>query len=518
MKKKEKRCPAKTAVAYARYSSAGQRDVSIEQQLNDIRAFAQREGYTLVHEYADHAKSGYKNTSARQEFQSMMAAAEGGAFDTVIAWKVDRFGRNRRDSAVYKGQLRDHGVNVVYAMEPIPDGAAGVLTEGMLEAIAEWYSRNLSENVTRGMMDNARKGLANGSRVYGYQRGPDGRYVIDPETSPIVQRIFDAYISGHSCAAIAASLNASGLKSIRGSRFTSPVILHIITNEKYTGVYQWGEIRLPDAMPVIIKRDEWEKAQIMRQKTGRHIEKSPADFLLTGKVFCGHCGKPMVGDSGKSKSGQMHYYYSCTGHKSSKGKPRTCDKKSVRKDDLEQNVLNFIYNHCLSGPEQEKIADAILAAQKEYDKTSPRAALEAELKETERKIANVNNAIENGIWNASTSVRLKSLEDSAASLRASIAELDFSQSQLLDRDRILYFLHRMAGYDRNNPDRQRQLIQTFINAVFVYDDKLKIVINAVENTSTVTLETVSQCSDSDSVGVLTIPHPNTRVVVYTVAV
>ena len=97
-------CPPKTAVAYARYSSAGQRDVSIEQQLADIRAFAKREGYTLVHEYADHARSGFKNTSARTAFQSMMAAAESGTFDTVLAWKVDRFGRNREDSAIYKGK------------------------------------------------------------------------------------------------------------------------------------------------------------------------------------------------------------------------------------------------------------------------------------------------------------------------------------------------------------------------------------------------------------------------------
>ena len=102
-------CSPRTAVAYARYSSAGQRDVSIDQQLADIRAFAKREGYTIVHEYADHARSGYKNTSARTAFQSMMAAAESGAFDTVISWKVDRFGRNREESALFKGRLRRFG-------------------------------------------------------------------------------------------------------------------------------------------------------------------------------------------------------------------------------------------------------------------------------------------------------------------------------------------------------------------------------------------------------------------------
>ena len=131
-------CPPRTAVAYARYSSAGQRDVSIEQQLADIRSFALREGYTIVHEYADHARSGFKNTSARAAFKAMMSAAETGAFDTLLVWKVDRFGRNREESSVFKGRLRRFGVRVLYAMEPIPEGSAGVLLEGMLEATAEW--------------------------------------------------------------------------------------------------------------------------------------------------------------------------------------------------------------------------------------------------------------------------------------------------------------------------------------------------------------------------------------------
>ena len=171
-------CPPRTAVAYARYSSAGQRDVSIEQQLADIRAFAKREGFTLVHEYADHARSGFKNASARASFQTMLKAAESGAYDTIIAWKVDRFGRNREDAAIYKGKLRKFGVKVVYAMEPIPEGSAGVLLEGMLEATAEWYSRQLSENVTRGMTDNANRCLYNGTKILGYRRGPDGRYAF----------------------------------------------------------------------------------------------------------------------------------------------------------------------------------------------------------------------------------------------------------------------------------------------------------------------------------------------------
>ena len=230
-------CPPRTAVAYARYSSAGQRDVSIEQQLADIRAFAKRSGFTLVHEYADHAKSGFKNSKARTAFQTMMAAADSGTFDTVICWKVDRFGRNREESALFKGRLRRFGVKVLYAMEPIPEGSAGVLLEGMLEATAEWYSRQLSENVIRGMTDNANKCLYNGTHILGYRSGPDGRYMIHEEEAAVVRDIFSLYRSGYSAARIAKDLNARGLRTSRRNPYTAQGILKILSNERYTGVY-----------------------------------------------------------------------------------------------------------------------------------------------------------------------------------------------------------------------------------------------------------------------------------------
>lgn len=526
MKKKETHCPPKTAVAYARYSSAGQRDVSIDQQLRDIRAFAEREGYTIIHEYADRAKSGYKNIDARIEFQAMLEAAPSGHFDTVIAWKVDRFGRSRRDSAEYKGRLRDLGVNVVYAMEPIPAGAAGVLTEGMLESIAEWYSRNLSENVKRGMDDNARKALYNGARILGYVPGPDGKYMIDPDGAAIVRTIFERYLAGYSAGSIARDLNAQGLRTNVGTPFSVGNVLRVIGNERYTGLYTWGDFQVPGGMPEIISKKDWEDAQKMRSKTGRHHESNPAEYLLTGKVFCGLCGRPMVGDSGHSKTGVCYCYYTCTGKKVKNGLSRRCDKKSVRREHLEKTVLDFIYDRCLTGPEREKIADAIIQAQKDQEKASPRAAMVSELKETEKKIDNINDAIENGIWNSSTSIRLKSLEDTAEQLRRSIAEIDLSRTQLLDRDRILFFLSKMASYDRDNPERQKQLISTFINAVFVYDDHLRIVINAVEGNPTISLDDLPETdtfpaenSDSVSNGVPERTHPNIyRIAIYTIAV
>ena len=505
-KTKKAACRPKTAVAYARYSSAGQRDVSIEQQLQDIRHFAQREGYTIIHEYADHAKSGYHNTAARAEFLSMLSAADSGMFDTVLVWKVDRFGRNREESATYKGQLRKSGVSVVYVMERIPDGAAGVLTEGMLEALAEWYSRNLSENVTRGMRDNAAKCISNGCPIFGYRRGPDGHYTIHQEEAAAVRSIFARYTQGYSAATIAGELNAAGLKTIRGCSFSPQAVLRVISNERYIGTYIWADVRTPGGIPAIITPEVWEAAQNMKEKTGRHVEQGQTDFLLTGKAFCGLCGSAMIGDSGTSKTGATHYYYTCQGHKSRKG----CNKKSVRKEYLEDTVLHFLVSQCLTGPESEKIADAIITAQKEEQKKSPLAALERELADTNKKINNINAAIASGVWNSSTSVYLKSLEDAAADLRQSIETARFMQAQLLSRDVILFHLGKMSKYDLSDPRRRKQLIDTFVNAVYVYDGYLRIAINCVEGNERMPLSDLESldlppappCSDSNTDGAL----------------
>ena len=514
-KTKTPSCPPRTAVAYARYSSAGQRDVSIDQQLADIRAFAKREGYTIVHEYADHARSGFKNTSSRTAFQSMISAAGEGSYDTIIAWKVDRFGRNREDSAIYKGKLRRFGVRVIYAMEPIPEGSAGVLLEGMLEATAEWYSRQLSENVTRGMTDNANKCLYNGTRVYGYSVNAFHRYAINPEEAAVVRDIFSLYSSGYSSAMIAKDLNSRGLLTPRGYKWSSQGILRIISNERYTGVYIWSGVRIPGGIPAIISESDFQEAQRMKKKTARHVEQGATDYLLTGKAFCGQCGAAFVGDSGTSKTCKRHYYYSCINRKHRK----SCDKKSVSKSVLEETVISFILDHVLSDDQINRTADAVMALQAEELKSSPLAAMESEYRDIIRKIDNINNAIAAGIWNTSTSAKLQSLEDSAENLRVSIETLKYSQSQLLDRDRVLFFLHQFTKRDRSDPLLRQHIIDTFVNAVYVYDDHLTVVINNGDGNQRVPLSDLPpEGSDMTHLVNFLCYYPNTRVTIFRIAI
>ena len=257
----------------------------------------------------------------------------------------------------------------------------------------------------------------------------------------------------------------------------------------------------------------------MKRKTARHVEQGAIDYLLTGKAFCGHCGAAMIGDSGTSKDGTRHYYYTCQARKARKG----CRKKSLQKDYLESSVINFILDHVLSDAEINKTVDVIMQLQEEELKSSPLAAMEAEHSEVLKKIANINNAIAAGIWNSSTSAMLKELEDTAENLRVSVEMLRYSQSQLLDRDRVVFFLHQFTKGDRSDPVFCRHIIDTFINAVYVFDDHIDLVMNNCEGNQRFPLKDLpadpdSECSDIVSSGVQPVTHPNTRITIFRIAI
>lgn len=469
-------CQPKTAVAYARYSSAQQRDVSIEQQLRDIRAYAEREGYTIIYEYADHAKSGFKNVERRTEFQAMIRAAASGAFDTVIAWKVDRFGRNRRESATYKGQLADNGVTVVYAMEPIPDGAAGVLTEGMLEALAEWYSKNISENTKRGQHDNAIKGLYNGHVAYGYSRSSDNRFMINEPEAAVVRKIFDLYSQGQSFAHIARILEEDGTLTKNGRPFQKATILYILTNDNYIGTYHFADVRLPGAMPAIIDMDTWKRCQLQRKNTYKKNGKCPEPYYLSGKMFCGICGAPVYGCYGTGRNGKRYAYYIC---KNSKRKQ--CSSHYVHKHIIEKPVFDFLFGKILTGPLLEKFIDAVSASLKASMEKSPKQLLEADLRDTTRKIDNITRAISEGIWSKQTAAMLEDLNKRAEDLQQKIAYHHMTDEKVISNDRIRFLMHKIADGRRDDPEYLRIIMQTFINSVTIYDHWLRVVINAAEH-------------------------------------
>lgn len=480
-----------TAVIYARYSSDNQREESIEGQLRECQEYAERNGITILRNYIDRALSA--KTDNRPEFQHMIRDSGKGLFDAVLVWKLDRFSRDRYDSAHYKHILKKNGVKVVSAKESISEGPEGIILESMLEGMAEYYSAELAQKVNRGMHENALKGLSNGGTIpLGYLLGEDKRLKIDPLTAPVVREIYQRYDGGETIKAIIASLNERHILTRQGKRFTSSSFNTLLRNRKYMGEYRYKDVAIPDAIPAIVPKDLFERVQARMEKN-RHAParaKAEDEYLLTTKLFCGHCGRMMVGESGVGRNGAVHRYYKCGAAKRRQG----CDKKAVKKDWIERAAVLYTVQRVFNDELIKRIADELVALQSTEDTTLP--VLRKQLADTNRGIENMLNAIQQGVLTSSTKQRLEELEELREQLKTSILQAELERPQYTRED-IIAWISQFKDGDPDDKAYQRQIIDTFINSIYVYDDRLIFTYNYKNGTQTVSLADVDAAFGSD---------------------
>lgn len=306
------------AVIYARYSSDNQREESIEGQIRECKAYAEKQGMTVLTTYIDRALSA--KIDKRPDFQRMIKDSNKKLFDIVLVWKLDRFARNRYDSAHYKAILRKNGVKVISATEPISADSTGILLESLLEGYAEFYSVELAKKVKRGHRENALKCKCNGGSItYGYFVNKEQKFEIEPKEAEIVKEVFLRYSEGETIKEIVKSLNERGLRARNNKPFKANVFTHFLRNRRYIGEYRYGEIVIENGMPTIIDKELFDRVQ-KRIENNKHAPartKTTADemFLLTTKIFCGKCGQTMAGESGTSRTGNIYYYYKCRSSK-----------------------------------------------------------------------------------------------------------------------------------------------------------------------------------------------------------
>ena len=501
--------PLIRAVIYARYSSSGQREESIEGQLRECYDFANRNGLNVIGEYIDKALTG--KTDKRPDFQRMLRDSDRGHFDAVIMWKMDRFARNRYDSAMYKYKLKKNGVRLFYAKETIPDGPEGIILESVMEGYAEYYSENLSQNVRRGMYDSALELKTLGRKIIGYKTGPDGRFEIDPGQAAIVRRIFEEYAAGECAKDIYTRLNDEGHRTSRDGLFNKNSLRRILENEKYIGVYEFEDIRVEDGVPAIVDRQLFEKVQRMIKKNHTSPGAKREQFLLTAKLFCGHCGAAMTGDGGTGRAGKVYYYYTCNNRKYN----HSCKKERAAKDKIEQRVVDALVQLVHSDDFINEIADRVVEYQERERDCSALKALEARQRDNEKAIANMLAAIEAGIITPSTKSRLMELEAERANIDKGIAR-ELIADSTLDRDQIVFFLERFRKGDPNDEAYRIMLVDTFLNSVFLYDDdKMVLVLNYSGEHSRITLSAVEKAingggAECSSVAPPTAPHKKTK--------
>lgn len=448
---------------------------------------------TVVGEYCDHAVSG--TSDKRPEFMRMIRDSARATWQRVLVYKVDRFARNRYDSAMYKARLKRNGVKVLSVMEPIPDGPEGILLESVLEGSAEYYSANLSQNILRGMHDNALAcRVNNGHLPLGYVKGPDGRYAVDPAGAAVVREIFEMYAKGMNIAKIIAALNARGLRTSTGAPFRPNSLHSILNNERYIGVYSWRDVRVEGGVPQIIPNELFEEVHTKMKKVARApaSARTEVDFLLTGKIFCGHCGSPMAGDSGTGKSGKRFYYYTCVKRK----REKSCDKKRVNKDWIEEYVVRLTRDRCLNSDAIQKIVDASMKMMERERETDILRGLKADLAETNRSLSNIMKAIEQGIITVSTKQRLEELENRRAELENAITNETIQQPHFT-REQLSFWLNKFRTGDPADPKYREDFIDVFVSAVYVYDDHLRIVCNFTGDDSKVNFEFVDNIESNE---------------------
>ena len=485
-----------SAVIYARYSSDSQREESIEGQLRECAAFAEKNGITVLRHYIDRAYSA--KTDNRPEFQNMIKDSGKRLFDIVIVWKLDRFARNRYDSARYKATLKKNGVKVVSATEIISEGAEGIILESVLEGYAEYYSADLSEKVVRGMTDNALKCKFNGGMMpIGYVIDAEQHFQIDPLTAPFVLEAFKRYDGGETISSIMNWLNEQGLTNTRGQKMTFNSVGHILHNRRYIGEFRYRDVIVPDGIPAIVPQDLFDRVQekLAKNKKAPARHKAEDDYLLTTKLFCGYCGAYLCGESGTSRTGKVHHYYKCV---SVKKKRTECHKKPVRKEWIEDLVVGETMKMVMDDKAIEAIVSMLMDLQDRDNVNVP--LYEQQLREADTAISNLLNAIQQGILTRSTKERLEELENRRDELENRLACEKLAKPKV-SAEFMTFWLHRFRKLDVRQQSHRKMLIDTFINAIFLYDDKMVITFNYKEGTKTSTFaelqEAISDKNGSD---------------------
>ena len=480
------------AVIYARYSSENQREESIEGQLRENYEFAKNNGITVIGEYIDRAFSA--KTDRRPDFQRMIKDSTKGKFNLVLVWKLDRFARNRYDSAHYKAYLKKNGVKVMSVTERISDGAEGILLESVLEGMAEYYSADLSEKVIRGHTENALKCKYNGGTMpIGYTADKELHYLPDPLTSPFVLEAFQLYDDGMTMKEISVILNQHGLKNKRGGKIDIDSVSRMLKNRNYIGEYKYRDIVVPGGIPVLVPVDLFERVQerITKNRKAPARHKAEDEYLLTTKLFCGECESLMVGESGTSRNGTVYHYYKCAKAKKNLG----CRKKPIKKEYIEDAVISVVRQKLYDDVFINDIVRGFMEFQKSENTVIPH--LRQRLGEVNKSIDNLVSAIEQGIITESTKSRLEELEMNRKEIEAEIAKESICRPFLTEEE-VRFWFERLRMIDITEHSQRKRLIDTFVNSVFVFDDRLLINCNYPNSSRVVLFSEVKQvlnCSD-----------------------
>ena len=451
----------KTAVIYARFSCERQTEQSIEGQLHVCQDYAARNDIVIVDTYIDRAMTGTNDN--RKDFQRMLKDCTKQAWDYVLVYKLDRFSRNKYETAIHKKTLRDNGIKLLSACEAIPDAPEGIILESLLEGMAEYYSAELSQKVKRGMRELRAKGYyMGGTLLYGYKK--DGKkVVIDEDKASVVKYIYDEYLHGTYIKTIISTLASKGIFH-RGKPFAVSTIDHMLENMKYTGCFECNGEIIDNIFPQIIDLETFRLVQEKKASNRYGKHKEGIVYLLKNKLYCGYCNKTMSAETGTARNGEVLRYYKCYGKK----KTSKCKKGNVKREIIEKAVVDSIIE-AFNKTDLNQIAENIMLFNKEKIKTNNRInLLTAEKTEIDKSISNLLAAVEKGLFSNATNLRLKQLEEQQAIINEQLILEKSKNKSALTKEDIL-------GYIRLALKKEaRKMINLLVDKVVLYDKKIEI--------------------------------------------
>jgi len=466
----------KQAVIYARYSSDKQTEQSIEGQLRVCYEFAKAQGYDIQREYIDRAMTG--TNDHRPSFLQMISDSKLQDFQYIIVYKLDRFSRSTYDSTFYKHQLAQNKVKVVSATEAISDSMEGKLVERILESMAEMYSIDLSQKVKRGMRETRlKKRHLGGYAPLGF-KVVDHKLVVNEETAPFVKYIFEQCAKGTSHKEIISYLTNHNIKSNKGNIISHNSLYKIFKNKKYIGILEYGGDIVEDYCPAIISQELFDKVQekLLENKQFSAKRKALEKFILSGHLFCGYCGSSVIGDSAIARNGSRHSYYSC---RAKRNLHQHCELSRINKYILEERVISQTIATLIRNKKEyvEKVWNLINSTTDD-----------CRIKEYEQKIKKVNkdiDAVFEKFKIAKSQVLVDKLNQEAEELNElkQLYEKELNKIKKLalvklsKREVTSYLENFIALGKSEDLVEKERFINTFINVIYLYNNKTYIYLN-----------------------------------------
>lgn len=357
----------KKAALYIRVSTDEQIEYSPDSQLREMRKWAKSNEYVILedHIYIDDGISG-RRAEKRPEFLKMMSAAHESSFDALLIYKFSRFARSREDSVIYKSILRKrYGIDVISITEPIDQSnKMSVVMEAVIEAMDEYYSLNLSEDVIRTMTEKAMRGELQTAPPFGYY-ADNNRLVPKEDEAKTVKTIFRMFIDGNTTGEIARYLNQKNITTKRKRQFDSRAVRYILKNPVYTGIMKWTPgpdkaITVENCHKPLISKKSFDIAQSKLNATVRAPKSSHTCDLFSGIFFCNECGRTYV------KSGK---YRRCSGYahgKCSNSRSLDCEYLNYR---IQQYISSIF---CCTKSADYELTDIIESEHNKLRKKSDR--------------------------------------------------------------------------------------------------------------------------------------------------